>query len=263
MPPQTFTKAVSKGTRFNQIYIPSAMHNTFEVGDVVEVQLIRKRQQLSCSRNLVLSSFKEELIKKIFAVLETKDISQIFIVGSYLRNDVVARDIDIVVITPAQLTAEKLTSSLERELGLHVHLLVMHPQKWHQLLRICPLTRCMFRVYATNRPFDPAPLMQERSIDKNHLFFLLMMPEDILELGVESRVFYDSLRRVFTIEAFLWDNETGIQGIEEKIAGQLSPLVFTKLKTNQILTFAERNDTVSLLRKKIKQVKEAISNGQA
>ncbi len=62
-----FIHRVSKGTRFNQIYIPLQMHNHFEAGDLVEVTLLEKKDSLYYSKHLnKLNEFKENLIKKIY-----------------------------------------------------------------------------------------------------------------------------------------------------------------------------------------------------
>ena len=48
----TFNKTVSKGSRFNQIYVPKHMENTIEVGDEVEVKLIKKHISLYYAKEL-------------------------------------------------------------------------------------------------------------------------------------------------------------------------------------------------------------------
>ena len=47
-----FKKNVSKGSRFNQVYIPKDMESLIEVGDEVEVRLVKKSATLHYSRNL-------------------------------------------------------------------------------------------------------------------------------------------------------------------------------------------------------------------
>ena len=61
-----FRKKVSKGSRFNQIYVPKSMENLVEVGDEVEVTLIRKHAELHLSKGLKLPHFKKGLIRDIF-----------------------------------------------------------------------------------------------------------------------------------------------------------------------------------------------------
>ena len=65
-----FIHKVSKGSRFNQIYVPKGMEIKFGIGDVVEVRLLKKKEHLYYSKNLPkLGEFKEKLIKDIFSFL--------------------------------------------------------------------------------------------------------------------------------------------------------------------------------------------------
>ena len=96
-----FEHKVSKGSRFNQIYIPKEMESIFEVGDIVKVKLLKKKTEIYYSKNLLkLEEFKEKLIKEIFSHLSTfPNIRQIFIVGSFLIEKVDYNDIDLIIIT--------------------------------------------------------------------------------------------------------------------------------------------------------------------
>ena len=60
-----FIHNVSKGSRFNQIYIPKSVEKKFEVGDTVEVKLIKKKK-LIFTHNVTLSAFKKKLIEEVF-----------------------------------------------------------------------------------------------------------------------------------------------------------------------------------------------------
>lgn len=95
-----FRHRVSKGSRFNQIYIPTGMAEIFEVGDLVKIRLIMKKERVYYSENLRklgrISEFKENIIKQIFSLLEKfKEIKQAFVVGSFLTEKADYNDIDI------------------------------------------------------------------------------------------------------------------------------------------------------------------------
>src|SRR3989338_6963318 len=63
----SFTHQVSKGSRFNQIYIPKNKEGEFEVGDIVQVKLVSKKNKLYYSKNLQkLSPFKEKIKEKVY-----------------------------------------------------------------------------------------------------------------------------------------------------------------------------------------------------
>ena len=78
-----FIHKISKGSRFNQIYIPKEMNSVFGIGDVVEIKLLSKKESFYYSKNLKkLTNYKENLVKEIFSSLASfSDIRQVFIVG--------------------------------------------------------------------------------------------------------------------------------------------------------------------------------------
>ena len=66
-----FIHKVSKGSRFNQIYVPIQYSEDFEAGDFVEVRLLRKPLKIFYSQSIKkLSEFKEKLVKEIFSFLK-------------------------------------------------------------------------------------------------------------------------------------------------------------------------------------------------
>ena len=152
-----FEKHVSKGSKFNQIYIPKNIENLIEVGDKVEVKLIEKHTKLNYSKDLKkLSEFKENLIKNIFSFLSNSNIKQIFIVGSFLTEKINYNDIDIVLIS--EKTNNKLEHSIYEKLiekfNLKFHLLVIEEKQLINLLKICPLTKSMFNTFISNKKLN-------------------------------------------------------------------------------------------------------------
>ena len=64
---QVFEHRISKGSKYNQIYIPRGMEQVFEVGDVVEVRLLQKQNKLFYSKKIKdFGEFKEDTILLIF-----------------------------------------------------------------------------------------------------------------------------------------------------------------------------------------------------
>ena len=93
-----FKKKVSKGSRFNQIYVPKEMEEIVEVGDLVEVRLLKKNIELYYKNQKKIYDFKEYLIKKIFSDLQRfTEIDSVFIVGSFLY-ETIYNDIDVIII---------------------------------------------------------------------------------------------------------------------------------------------------------------------
>src|SRR3989344_3610911 len=102
-----FIHKVSKGRRFNQIYIPRGLESIFEAGDLVEVKLIKKKVELFYSRKIEINEFKNKLIREIISFLSRfKDIKQIFMVGSFLTKKIDYNDIDLLIISNKDLDEE-------------------------------------------------------------------------------------------------------------------------------------------------------------
>jgi len=199
-----FIHRVTKGGRFNQIYIPKESEHEFEAGDIVQVKLLQKRAGVYYSSNkMKLTPFKEKLAKDVFSLLlQNPPVTSVFLVGSFLTSPSEYRDIDIAVIcTEIQKEIQAaIPQQLSDAFGLRFHVLFFTEEQLSKLLRICPLTRGMFSVFASSKPFS---LPSETLRDEQHMEFLLMMPEDLLSVPASPRAFYDALRRVIAIEHFL------------------------------------------------------------
>lgn len=257
-----FRKFVSKGSRFNQIYVPKNMETLVEVGDEVEVSLIKKHAELHYSKGLKkVSKFKESLIKGIFSFLgNIEGISRIFIVGSFLTEKISYNDIDIVLV------ADKISNSLNEEIygklieefNLKFHLLAIEENRFNHLLKICPLTKSMFSKFICNRTVK---IPDEKTIDKNHLKFLLMMPQDLLEITLNSRAFFDSLRRLITIERFLKNNNLYTEEINIEIKGLANNILYNKIKNNEEIEEKSIGILRKMIKSKLKIINRLIENG--
>ncbi|MCX6748174.1 MAG: hypothetical protein NT076_01070 [Candidatus Pacearchaeota archaeon] len=249
-----FVHNVSKGSRFNQIYIPKEMKREFEVGDLVEVKLLKKKTRLFFYNVREISKFKESLIREIFALLPSK-IEQAFISGSFLiQSDY--NDIDLIVIFNKSLEGE-IYSALKKEFGLKFHLLIIPKERFSNLLKICPLTRSMLYHNVSNKKF----ILPERQVDVKHLQFLLMMPEDLLEIRTGSRVFYDSLRRLIAIEYFLRNKDEDVIKINAGLEALIRKDILISIKNNE-----EINDKIlfklrEIIKIKLKWIRLKLKNG--
>ncbi len=244
-----FIKNVSKGGRFNQIYVPKDMERLIEVGDEVEVRLIKKRITLHYSKNLKkLSEFKEGLIKDIFSFLnENFDIVAIFAVGSFLTEKINYNDIDIVLIKDRNINnfEEGVYSKLVEKFNLKFHLLAMEGEKFRDLLKICPLTRAMFSSFISNTLVN---IPKEKYTDKKHIKFLLMMPYDLLDIKLNSRSFFDSIRRLITIERFLKNKIFDMGDVNAEIKHSMPEILYRKIRNNEGID----DNSIPALRKIIK-----------
>jgi len=256
-----FEHRVSKGSRFNQIYIPKEMQSVFEVGDIVKVKLLKKKNEIYHSKNLQrLGEFKEKLIKEIFSHLITfPNIKQIFIVGSFLTEKIDYKDIDLVIITnqKQENLEKKIYNYLIKEFPLKFHIVIIPKNSFLNLLKICPLTRSMFYYYISNKKFD---LPLNTTIDKNHIKFLLMMPEDLLKIIANSRSFYDNLRRLITIKQFLENKSLNPTEINAKLKSLLGEFLYSQIKNNEPINKEILKNLRSIIRINLKEIQKNLKN---
>jgi len=256
-----FVHKVSKGTRFNQIYIPKEMERVFEVGDLVEIKLIEKKSKLYYSKNLKkLGEFKERLIQEIFNSLKKfNEIKQIFVVGSFLTK-IDYNDIDLILVLKDKALTnknfkDKLNNILISKLQFRFHLLLIPENKFFELEKICPLTRNMLFYFVSDKPFE---ISKETILDKNHIKFLLMMPEDLLEIKSNSRVFYDNLRRIITIEMFLENKTYNLDVIESELKKLFGEALFNYLRNNEPIDDKIITNLREIIKSKLKKIKSKL-----
>ena len=166
-----FEKKVSKGSRFNQIYVPKSMENVIGVGDLVKVVLLKKQEEIYYKSQARLSEFKEYLAKKVFSILQkVGGIKAIFIVGSFLYettyNDI---DVSLIVDKEKENFENEIENLLTKKFNQRFHILLFSEQKLKTLIEKDPLTRAMFDSYISDKKFD---FNHGRIIDKKHINFL-------------------------------------------------------------------------------------------
>src|SRR3989338_3853498 len=232
---ETFRKTVSKGSRFNQIYVPKHMENLIEVGDEVEVRLVRKQSQLHYSHGLKkLTPFKENVVKNVFSLVKEADVCFIAIVGSFLTEKIDYNDIDVVLITSKtdHRLEDEAYGKLIENINLKFHVLAIEEKKFWDLLKVCPLTRSMFSRFICNHPLVLPP---EKAVDERHLRFLLMMPYDMLEIDLRGRAFFDSIRRLITIERFLRNQSLEGASINKELKRLVKEHTYNMMRSNERL----------------------------
>ncbi len=241
-----FVHKISKGSRYNQIYVPKEIEG-FEAGDTVKVTLLKKKTKIYTSENFKLGEIKKNIIKKILKLLD-KYKKQVFIVGSFLFKKADYRDIDVIVI--GDINEEKIYKLLTEKIELKFHVISIKEKSFEKLTKTCPLTRSMLSYFASNKKFN---LSKKAEFDKKHLNFLLMLPQDLLKINVESRAFYDSLRRLIAVERFLDKKSLDSLKIEKELKKLLGDL-FVNVKNNGVIS---NNDIVrvrKLIKIKIKKI---------
>ncbi|MFH1710808.1 MAG: nucleotidyltransferase domain-containing protein [Nanoarchaeota archaeon] len=249
-----FIHKISKGSRFNQIYIPREMDSLFEVGDLVEVKLLKKSVGLFVIGEVKLSEFKENLIREVFSFLgKFKEVKQVFFFGSFLTKKVDYNDIDLLIVAENKRFDVVIYKEIIERFNLKFHVISIPEEKFFELSKICPLTRNMLGQSVSNKKFN----IPEKRIDKKHIEFLLMMPEDLMKIKVNSRVFYDSIRRLIVIGKFLEGKEKSRENIEKEMAENLGKM-FEKIRDNEEISEKEISEIRKIIKKKLNKIRKKI-----
>ena len=258
-----FIHRVSKGSKFSQIYIPRENKNEFEPGDIVEVRLLKKDFKIYYSKNLVkLTEFKEKLIKEIFKFLMSqKKIRQIFIFGSFLTKKIEYNDIDVLILTEEKNNFEKnVYNNLINKFNIKFHLISFDEERLKELLEICPLTRSIFYYYVSNKEFK---IPKETKINKKHLKFLLMMPEDLLKVNLDYGIeYYNVLRKLYTIESFLIGKEIPPDKIDVYIEKTIGKTKLDLLKRNDVLDKSILKEVKDIIKDKLGKIYRRMNYGK-
>ena len=173
-----FQKKISKGSRFNQIYVPKQYDDFLQPGDIVEIRLIKKQTKLYyLDKRIKISDFKIKLVEDIFLFLQRKGIKQIFISGSFLYKIVGYNDLDIIIVSPKD--NKKLKNELTIKFNQKFHIIHYTAEELDKGYKIDPLLRSMLNYSVSNSEFF---LNSKRAVDKQLIRYYLMMPEDLLKL---------------------------------------------------------------------------------
>jgi len=253
---EKFIHKISKGSRFNQIYIPKEMNGIFEVGDNVEIRLLSKKVSLYYSKNLKkLTNYKENLVKEIFSSLAGfSDIGQVFIVGSFLTSKIDYNDIDILLISDKNIE-NKVYQSLTDKFNIKFHIISISEERFEYLQYSCPLTRSMLSYFVSNKEFI---LPAQNKLDIKHIKFLLMTPEDLLKVNLGSRAYYDSIRRLITIESFLENKPVDILAINNQLTKIIGETLSSMIKNNEIIEKEQIGFLRGIIKEKLSLIKNKI-----
>ena len=250
----SFIRKVSKGSKFNQIYVPKEMENIIDVGDLVQVNLLEKKSNIYYKNQGKLTKFKEYLIKNIFYNLKKfKEIEIVFLVGSFLDEDIY-NDIDLIIVSKEYVRhlEKSIEYNLSKILNQKFHILSFNHKKLKELIEKDPIMRAMFQKYISNKKIS---LDYKKIIDWSHIKFLLMMPEDLLELDLPIKIFFDNIRRLITIERFLHNKDLSRKVILEEMKRNIPQDILDKIKDNKYINNIEIIRLKRIIKEKLIRIK--------
>ncbi len=254
-----FIHKVSKGSRFNQIYVPLDYSNEFEVGDFVEVKLLKKQIKIFYSESMEkLNEFKEKLIKDIFNFLKKyHEIEQVYIFGSFLSKREDYNDIDVLIISENEKLDNEIYEELVEKFNLKFHVITISMDKLEVQIKIDPMFRNIIYTSVSNKEIINLP---QRKVDKNHIQFFLMYPEDSIKVNLESSSYYNAIRKVFVIECFLRKKEISSEDMKKEIISKLNPDIYKKIINNEILRKEELDKIKKVISNKLRNIYLLLKN---
>lgn len=259
-----FTHRISKGSRYNQIYVPAGSESQFEVGDLVEVRLLEKKSKLYYSKSLhKVGEFKEKLISDVFAFLSSySEVEQVLFFGSFLTKKTEYNDIDMMIVL--ERDDEKIEKSISLDLterfNVRFHLLTIPKNSLVDPLKVSPIARSMLHYFISNKKFA---VPEEIRVDYNHIMLELMMPEDLLKDRFDNgKVYYDSLRKLVCIEHFLKGKEIPPDKIDDELILLLDRWRVELLKENTYIEEKFLKEIRRVIKDKIVIIHKLLKNGK-
>ena len=171
-------------------------------------------------------------------------------------------DIDVLVLTEGNNKdiENNLYNSLIDKFNLNFHLISFDEKKLNELLEICPLTRSMLYYYASNKDFK---IPKKTKINEKHIRFLLMMPEDLLEVDLDYGIeYYNTLRKLCVIENFLIGKETSPDNIDVYLENLLGRKKLALLKRNDIIEKNLLEEVKATVKNKLEKIYGRLNHGQ-
>src|SRR3989344_2132170 len=256
-----FTHKISKGSRYNQIYVPLQFENDFEVGDLVEVRLLRRQEKLFYSKDIKkLGEFKEKIIKDVFNFLEKyKEIEQIYIFGSFLFKREDYNDIDLLIISDKGEIEKDIYEAFVNRFNLRFHVISISKEKLELQFRIDPIFRNIIYSSISNKNIDDLPDIE---IDERHIRYLMMLPNDVLDVDVNTEMLYNALRKIIVIENFLRNKNIASENFSNELIKLINNKLYIKIIKKDILNKQAPKSIKEVIKNKLKIIGRLLKNGK-
>jgi hypothetical protein len=213
-------KKISKGSRFNQIYLQKNEGIGFEPGKSVVItplEGIIAKEPAIFEYNVKLESLKKEIVKLIFKIIDSYGhYDNIIITGSFLDKGFNFEDIDIIIINPKNMEKEKLKNSIEENTGIKPHLILIDSESFNRGIRRDPLFRLIIDRYVSAKR---TIFRKDREINYKLLDIYLLKNKNLIEgydlFSIKQRK--KLLRDFISIKLFSENKEVTIKNIEKEI----------------------------------------------
>lgn len=215
---QILIKKISRGTRFNQVYLKKNEGLWFEPGRSVIISPLEGSIPADTQifeYNTSLDSIKKEIARKIFRIIGSIcSYSNILITGSFLETGFGFDDVDIIILDPGPVQEDRLKSMIG-EIGIKPHLMMMGRKSLDKGISRDPLFRMMAARYVSVRRIL---LKKEKSVDYRLLDIHLAKNRNLIDgygllsIGQRKKL----LRDFISIKLFAENKEVTTKDIEKE-----------------------------------------------
>ena len=216
---QKLIKRISKGARFNQIYLQKNEGLGFEPGKSVVISPLEDiivKEPATFEYNVKLESLKREIVKLVFKIVDRYGYyDNIIITGSFLGEGFNFEDIDIIIINPVNMEKDKLKDSIEQNIGISPHLILIDSESLNKGIKRDPLFRLMVDRYVS---IKRAIFRKDSEINYKLLDIYLLKNKNLIEgydlFSIKQRK--KLLRDFISIKLFSKNKEVTIENVEKE-----------------------------------------------
>lgn len=213
-------KKISKGARFNQIYLQKNEGIGFEPGKSVVISPLENiivKEPSIFEYNVKLGSLKKEIIKLVFRIIDDNGYyDNILITGSFLDEGFTFEDIDIVIINPRNIQKDRLKDSIKESTGIEPHLIVIDSESFNRGIKRDPLFRLMVDRYVSAKR---TIFKKDRELNYKLLDIYLLRNKNLIDgydlFSIKQRK--KLLRDLISIKLFSENKEVTLKSIEREI----------------------------------------------
>lgn len=213
-------KKISKGARFNQIYLQKNEGIGFEPGKSVVISPLEHvivKEPSIFEYNVKLGSLKKEIIKMVFKMIDSEGYyDNLLITGSFLDEGFQFEDLDVVIINPRHIQKDRLKESIKQRTGIEPHLILMDAESFARGIKRDPLFRLMVDRYVSARR---TLFKKGRELNYKLLDVYLLRNKNLIDgydlFSIKQRK--KLLRDFVSIKLFSENKEVTIRNIEKEI----------------------------------------------
>ncbi|MAG08491.1 hypothetical protein CMO89_03390 [Candidatus Woesearchaeota archaeon] len=213
-------KKISKGSRFNQVYLQKNEGIDFKPGKTVIITPltdILAKELPVFEYNVKLDSLKKEIIKKIFEIIDNSgNYDNIIITGSFLNKGFNFEDIDIIIINPKSINKENLENSIKKDIEIMPHLILIDSESFNRGIKRDPLFRLMINRYVS---IKRNIFRKDKEINYKLLDAYLLKNKNFIEgydfYNIKQRK--KLLRDFISIRLFTGNKEVTIKNVKKEI----------------------------------------------